>query len=150
MRAVIQRVSHCSLSIGEELYSEIEHGLLVLLGYEEADTQEDIKWLMDKISKQRIFSDDEGKMNLSIEDVRGSLMLVSQFTLYASTKKGNRPSYLRSASPSLAEKLYNQTLAYTKLLLPQKVQQGKFGADMQITFTNDGPVTLFMDTKNKE
>ncbi len=150
MRALIQRVREAKVLIEDEIYSEIGVGLLVLVAYEGRDTLEDIKWMMEKIVKQRIFSDDMGKMNLSVQDIGGSVMLVSQFTLFASTKKGNRPSFIASAPPEQAELLYEQTLSYTSTLVPDKVASGKFGAHMEVALTNDGPVTIWMDTHNKE
>ncbi len=149
MRTVIQRVSRCRLYIDKQVHAAIERGLLVLVGFEDSDTLEDIQWMMNKITKQRIFSDENGKMNLSVEDIQGSLMIVSQFTLYASTKKGNRPSFISSADPIYARQLYDSTLKYTKTLHGEKVQAGVFGADMQIELCNDGPVTITMDSKNK-
>ncbi len=150
MRAVIQRVSACSVSIDDQITSQIDLGLLVLLGYSPEDSDQDLQWMMDKIVNQRIFSDDEGKMNLSLHDVKGELMLVSQFTLYASTKKGNRPSFIHSADAQTAEKLYRKTVLYAQSLMGNKVRTGVFGADMQVSLTNDGPVTILMDTQNKE
>jgi D-aminoacyl-tRNA deacylase len=150
MRAVVQRVSSASLVIDGEIYSEIQNGFLVLLGIEETDTEEDLLWLVPKIVNMRIFGDDEGKMNLSLLDVSGELMIVSQFTLFASTKKGNRPSFIQSAKPDKAIPLYLQFVKETKKIFSNKVATGKFGADMKITLLNDGPVTILIDSKNKE
>jgi D-aminoacyl-tRNA deacylase len=150
MRAVVQRVSSASLVIDGEIYSEIQNGFLVLLGIEETDTEEDLLWLVPKIVNMRIFGDDEGKMNLSLLDVSGELMIVSQFTLFASTKKGNRPSFIQSAKPDKAIPLYLQFVEETKKIFSNKVATGKFGADMKITLLNDGPVTILIDSKNKE
>jgi D-aminoacyl-tRNA deacylase len=150
MRAVIQRVTHASLVIEGELYSEISKGFLVLLGIEDNDTMDDIKWLAAKIIGLRIMDDGEGKMNLALADVEGEMMIVSQFTLFASTKKGNRPSFLQSAKPDKAIPLYESFLAEVRQSFPNKVATGSFGADMKITLLNDGPVTIIIDSKNKE
>ncbi len=149
MRAIIQRVSFASLAIDNEIYSSIDHGFLVLLGIETSDTLEDILWLVPKIINLRICGDDEGKMNLSLEDIGGQIMIVSQFTLFASTKKGNRPSFLQSAKPEIAIPLYEQFIAETKNIFHNKVATGSFGADMKISLLNDGPVTIIIDSKNK-
>jgi D-tyrosyl-tRNA(Tyr) deacylase len=150
MRALIQRVSSASVSIEGTTKSEIKQGLLVFLGIEERDTQEDIDWLAGKICRLRIFDDENGVMNLSVTDIQGDILLISQFTLHASTKKGNRPSYIRAARPETAIPLYEEFIARTEDLLGKKVGTGKFGADMKIALVNDGPVTIFIDTKNKE
>lgn len=150
MRAVIQRVAHASLVIDGDVYSAIDHGFVVLLGIEEADTNEDIAWLVQKIVNMRICDDGEGKMNLALADVGGQLMIVSQFTLYASTKKGNRPSFTASAKPDKAIPLYENFIAETQKIFPNKIATGVFGADMKITLLNDGPVTIIIDSKNKE
>lgn len=150
MRALLQRVSHVQLSIENKLYSSIEHGLLVLLGIEEEDSQEDIDWLVQKISKLRIFNDPQGKMNLSVVDIEGEILVVSQFTLHASTKKGNRPSYIKAATPAVAKPLYEKFIKDIGLANTIKISTGKFGADMKINLTNDGPVTILLDSKNKE
>lgn len=150
MRALIQRVSSASVTIAGRVSGEIGPGLLILLGIEEADTQEDIDWLSGKISRLRIFGDEEGLMNRSVVDVDGGLLVVSQFTLFASTKKGNRPSFIRSAKPPVATPLYEQfvkTLSFTAL---RPVATGEFGADMQVALVNDGPVTIWIDSKQKE
>ena len=150
MRTVIQRVTKASVSIDGKTYSSIEKGLLIFLGIENEDNQEDIDWLCGKVSRLRIFDDENGQMNLSVCDVKGNCLVVSQFTLHASTKKGNRPSYIRAASPEIAIPLYEkfiETLARTTEL---PVKTGVFGANMQIELINDGPVTISMDSKNKE
>ena len=148
MRALIQRVTQASVEIVGEPKSEIGKGLLVLLGIEDEDGQEDISWLVQKISKMRIFSDSTGKMNTSILDVEGEMLIVSQFTLHASTKKGNRPSFKNAAEPELATLLYENFVAQCCLLLP--VKTGQFGADMRVLLVNDGPVTIWLDSKNRE
>ncbi len=148
MRAVIQRVSRAKLEVDKEQVSAIEHGLLIYLGVTHDDTQEDIQWLVNKIVNMRIFSDAEGRMNLSVLDKKYAALVVSQFTLYASTKKGNRPSYIRSAPPDIAIPLYEAFLETMASKLP--VQSGIFGADMHITYTNSGPVTITIDSKAKE
>jgi D-aminoacyl-tRNA deacylase len=150
MRVVIQRVLAASVTINEELTSAIENGLLILVGIEETDNTDDIEWLCKKIAELRIFSDDEGKMNLSVTDVEGDVLVVSQFTLHASTKKGNRPSYLKAAKPDKAIPLYEQFTAHLSLTLGEPVKTGVFGANMQVSLINDGPVTIIIDTKNKE
>ncbi|MDO4879784.1 MAG: D-aminoacyl-tRNA deacylase [Capnocytophaga sp.] len=150
MRAIIQRVSQASLTIEQNIYSQIEKGLVVLLGIEDTDTQEDIEWLANKILKMRIFDDNQGVMNLSVEDIQGEIMIVSQFTLHASTKKGNRPSYIRAAKPEVSIPIYEQFILFIKKNFNEKIKTGVFGADMKINLTNDGPVTIFIDTKNKE
>lgn len=150
MRAVIQRVSKASVKVYDNITGQIEKGLLVLLGIEDADTKEDIEWLSSKICNLRIFDDEQGVMNLSVKDVSGSILLVSQFTLHASTKKGNRPSYIRASKPEIAIPMYEQTLAQLEVDLGIKVEAGIFGADMKVELLNDGPVTIVIDTKNKE
>lgn len=150
MRAVIQRVKKATVSIDEKTFSSITHGLLILLGIEESDTQEDINWLSPKIAQLRIFADENDLMNLSVIDVKGEIMVVSQFTLFASTKKGNRPSFIRSAKPDIAIPLYESFISSIQKLIPAPIQTGVFGADMQIELINDGPVTIIIDTKNKE
>ena len=150
MRAVIQRVSEASVTIDGHVRGAIKKGLVVLLAVEEADKPEDIEWLSGKIVRLRIFNDAEGVMNLSVQDVRGDILLISQFTLFASTRKGNRPSYSRAAGPEVAVPLYE---AFTRNLsadLGKPVQTGAFGADMQVALVNDGPVTIIMDSKNRE
>jgi D-tyrosyl-tRNA(Tyr) deacylase len=148
MRAIIQRVSSCSNTINNEIVSEIKQGLLILLGIEHNDDALDAEWLVNKIVSMRIFSDDEGKMNLSIQDVQGEAMIVSQFTLHASTKKGNRPSFIKAARPEQAIPLYEKFIE--KMKLSVKVATGEFGGDMKIALVNDGPVTIVLDSKNRE
>ncbi len=150
MKAVIQRVSHASVSIAATKVAAIQQGLLVLLGIEEADSQEDIDWLVAKIANLRIFPDENKVMNLSLKDCKGDLLIVSQFTLHALTKKGNRPSYIKAAHPNTAIPLYESFVQQADNELGKKVQTGVFGADMQVELLNDGPVTLIIDTKNKE
>ena len=150
MRAVIQRVSEASVTIEGKRVADIKAGLLILVGIEDADTQEDINWLSAKIVKLRIFGDDEGLMNRSIEDINGDVIVVSQFTLHAATKKGNRPSYIRAAKPDIAIPLYEAFVLQMEKDLGKKVQTGEFGADMKVALINDGPVTIIIDTKNKE
>lgn len=149
MIAVIQRVSEASVTISNKEVSRISNGLLILLGIEEADNDEDIDWLTKKVANLRIFSDEEGKMNLSLLDIGGEVLVVSQFTLHALTKKGNRPSYIRAASPDVAIPLYE---AFVKKMesFGRPVLTGEFGADMQVGLVNDGPVTIIIDTKNKQ
>ena len=150
MRAVIQRVSEASVVIDEQKVAQIQQGLLVLLGIEIEDTKEDAVWLANKISQLRIFSDEEGVMNKSILEVNAEVIVVSQFTLHAKTKKGNRPSYIKSARPEQSIPLYEQFKNDLSLSIGYKVQSGEFGADMQVILINDGPVTILIDTKNKE
>jgi len=150
MRAVIQRVSHASVTIDGECKSSIGRGYLVLLGCENADTQEDIDWLAKKIANLRVFDDEAGVMNLSVRDVDGEILVVSQFTLWASYKKGNRPSYLRAGSHEITVPLYEAFCKAMTEQLGKPVQTGEFGADMKVELLNDGPVTICMDTKNKE
>ncbi|HUH50907.1 MAG TPA: D-aminoacyl-tRNA deacylase [Flavobacterium sp.] len=150
MRAVIQRVSEASVSIEGKIKSSINKGLLVLVGIEDADADEDIKWLCQKIVNLRIFPDEQDVMNTSILDQGGDILVVSQFTLHASTKKGNRPSYINAAKPNIAIPMYEEFVAQLERHLNKKVQTGEFGADMKVSLVNDGPVTIMMDTKNKE
>ena len=150
MRAVIQRVKKANVSIDGKIFSEITEGLLVLLGIEDADEQEDIDWLCTKIVNLRVFDDSEGVMNRSLLDVSGELMLVSQFTLHASTKKGNRPSYIRASKPPVAIPLYEACIVKLGQLLGKEISTGQFGADMQVELVNDGPVTIIIDSKDKE
>ena len=149
MIAVIQRVSESSVRIDGEVKSEIGTGLLVLLGIEEADGREDIEWLAKKIVNLRIFPDEQEVMNKSLLDVGGELLLVSQFTLHASTKKGNRPSYIKAARPEIALPLYEEAIIVFEVELGKSIGKGTFGADMKVSLINDGPVTIHMDTKNK-
>lgn len=150
MRVIIQRVSEASVTINNLCKSKIENGLLVLLGIETEDNKEDIDWLTNKIVNLRIFSDDKGLMNRSVNDIDGEIIVVSQFTLFASTKKGNRPSYIRSAHPDVAIPLYEQFVEILNQKINKPVQTGEFGANMQVTLVNDGPVTIHIDSKNRE
>ena len=150
MRAVIQRVKHAKVEVDDQVVGAIDHGLVVLLGIELADTQDDLTWLIKKITQLRIFSDANHVMNNSLLDVKGELLVISQFTLMAATKKGNRPSYIRAAKHDHAIPLYESFIAEAEKILGKKVSTGVFGADMQVTLCNDGPVTLHLDTKNKE
>ncbi len=150
MRLVIQRVKEASVTIDGSVKASIGQGLLLLLGIEETDDEDDIEFLVNKISNLRIFSDAEGLMNLSVQDIAGSILVVSQFTLYASTKKGNRPSFLRSAKPATAIPCYEKFIKHLKNIINLNVETGIFGADMKVALINDGPVTIIMDSKNKE
>jgi len=150
MRAVIQRVSEASVSVNGEIRSRIGPGLLILLGIEEADTNQDVEWLSGKISRLRIFNDENSVMNLPVADVNGDAIVVSQFTLHAKTKKGNRPSYIKAARPETAVPLYEQFVKAMESHLGKPVGTGEFGAMMQVSLVNDGPVTIIIDTKNKE
>lgn len=150
MRAIIQRVSQASVTIEKKCCGSIQDGLLVLLGVESTDDQEDIDWLAKKIVEMRIFSDENGKMNRSIKEVEGRILIISQFTLHAKTKKGNRPSFIHAAPPDVAIPLYEAFISDMKQHLPGSVETGIFGADMQVELINDGPVTIWIDTKNKE
>ncbi|MEA1898497.1 MAG: D-aminoacyl-tRNA deacylase [Bacteroidota bacterium] len=150
MRVVIQRVQKATLSIENKTWSEIDSGLLILLGIEENDTTEDVDWLCKKISLLRIFPDVNGAMNLSINEVAGDIMVISQFTLHAKTKKGNRPSFIKAARPESAIPLYEEFIEVLEKLIRKEVKRGVFGAYMQVSLVNDGPVTILIDTKNKE
>jgi D-aminoacyl-tRNA deacylase len=150
MRAVIQRVSEASVSIENKIVSKINFGLLIFLGIEIEDTQEDSLWLANKIAQLRIFSDSDAKMNNSLLDIEGEAIVVSQFTLHAKTKKGNRPFYINAARPEQAIPLYEQFKRDLSAVIVKEVQSGEFGADMKVNLTNDGPVTIIIDTKNKE
>ena len=150
MRAIIQRVSEASVAINGTIKSTINGGLLILLGIEEADSEEDIMWLSSKIVHLRIFDDENGIMNRSVVDAAGDIILVSQFTLHASTKKGNRPSYLKAAKPGIAKPLYEKMIVQLEVDLGKAVGSGEFQADMKVSLINDGPVTITIDTKNKE
>lgn len=150
MRVVIQRVSEASVTIDNNIRSSIGKGLLVLAGIEDTDSREDIEWLSAKIVQLRIFNDEAGVMNLSLRDAGGELLLVSQFTLHASTKKGNRPSYIRASKPPVAVPLYEQFIAQLETELGKPIGTGEFGADMKVALINDGPVTIIIDSKNKE
>jgi len=150
MKVVVQRVTRCSVTINGKIKSSIDSGLLVLLGIEDADTMEDISWLSSKIVNLRIFNDDHEVMNLSLKDIHGELLLVSQFTLHASTKKGNRPSYIKAAKPEIAIPLYEKMIDRLQNDLGKPIQTGGFGADMKVDLLNDGPVTIIIDSKNRE
>ena len=149
MIAVIQRVASASVTIGASIKSSIGNGLLVLVGIEDADNQDDIEWLAPKIVNLRIFNDDQDVMNVSVKDVDGEILVVSQFTLHASTKKGNRPSYIKAAKPETAIPLYEKMVEALAINLGKDVRTGEFGADMKVNLLNDGPVTIIIDTKNK-
>ena len=150
MRAVIQRVSEASVAIDRNIHSKIGHGLMILVGFEEADTEKSIDWLCAKIVNMRIFSDAEGKMNLSVLDTNGEILVVSQFTLHASTRKGNRPSFIRAAPPTVSVPLYEAFVKRLGEMLGKPVAAGVFGAYMNVALVNDGPVTIVMDTENLE
>jgi len=150
MRTVIQRVTSCTLNIGGQEYSRIGYGLLVLVSFEDADTTEDREWLCGKITGLRIFDDSQGNMDLDIRDIGGEIMVVSQFTLHASTRRGNRPSYSKAARPDIAKPAYDAFIESLELSLEHKVSTGQFGAHMVIDLVNDGPVTIFIDTKNRD
>lgn len=150
MKAVIQRVSQSSVTINNEIVAQIQRGLLVLVGIEDADNQEDINWLTSKIANLRIFADENDVMNLSLKDINGEMIIVSQFTLHATTKKGNRPSYIKASKPDVAIPLYESFVQQMEAELGKKIQTGQFGADMKVSLVNDGPVTIIIDTKNKE
>lgn len=149
MRVVLQRVSSASVTIETKIVATIQKGLLVLVGIEDADTQADIDWLVGKIVNIRIFGDENNVMNLSVQDIDGDIMVVSQFTLYAATKKGNRPSYIKASKPEIAIPLYENFVHQLQFELGKKVQTGVFGADMQVALVNDGPVTISIDSKNR-
>ncbi len=150
MRAVIQRVTNASVTIEGKVHGSIEDGLLVFLGIENADTDEDIEWLSAKIVNLRIFNDNNGVMNISIKETDGNILLISQFTLHASTKKGNRPSYIKASKPEIAIPLYEKMIQHLSKDLGRIIKTGIFGADMKVELLNDGPVTIVIDTKNKE
>ncbi|MBK8847259.1 MAG: D-tyrosyl-tRNA(Tyr) deacylase [Bacteroidetes bacterium] len=150
MRCVLQRVSQASVTIEERLHANIGMGLLILIGIEEADTMEDIEWLCGKIIRLRIFNDEAGVMNLSVADIQGEILVISQFTLHALTKKGNRPSYIKAARPEIAIPLYEQFVNALAASHRAKIATGKFGANMKVMLINDGPVTILIDSKNKE
>lgn len=149
MRIILQRVSKAEVRVDASIVGKIEKGYLLLVGIEAADQQEDIDWLAKKIINMRLFNDADGKMNLSISDVQGSILSISQFTLHASTKKGNRPSFIKAAPPVVAEEVYDQFNAKLEEISGQQVQKGIFGADMKVLLLNDGPVTIFLDSKNR-
>ena len=150
MRVVIQKVTQASVNIENQIVASIDKGLLVLVGIEDGDTNENIAWLSSKIVNLRVFDDDNGVMNLSVKEVEGEVLIVSQFTLHASTKKGNRPSYIKAARPEVAIPIYEAFIKQVETLLGKKVPTGQFGAMMQVSLCNDGPVTILIDTKNKE
>ncbi|WGH74986.1 D-aminoacyl-tRNA deacylase [Tenacibaculum tangerinum] len=150
MKIVIQRVSEASVTIEDKIVAQIQHGLLVLLGIVEEDTQEDINWLSNKIANLRVFNDEKGVMNKSLLDSNGDVIVVSQFTLHASTKKGNRPSYIKAAKPDVAIPLYEGFVKQLETDIGKKVQTGQFGADMKVALVNDGPVTIIIDSKDKK
>ncbi len=150
MKVVIQRVSSASVTVDNKVISEIQKGLLVLVGIEDADTQEDIDWLCQKINNLRIFGDENEVMNLSVKDINGDVIVVSQFTLHALTKKGNRPSYIKASKPEIAIPMYEKFVSQMEKELGKNVQTGIFGADMKVSLLNDGPVTIVMDSKNRE
>lgn len=150
MRLVIQRVSKASVTVESQIIGRIEKGLLVLLGIEQSDSEDDVDWLVQKTVQMRIFSDEERKMNCSLQDIQGDLLVVSQFTLHASTKKGNRPSFISAARPEQAIPLYEAFIRKSEVTLGKTVQCGIFGADMKVELLNDGPVTILIDSKNRE
>jgi D-aminoacyl-tRNA deacylase len=150
LRVVLQRVQYASVSVDHKVVGSIDNGILVLLGIEHTDTNDDIEWLVNKIVNLRIFSDAEDKMNLSIKDVNGRILVISQFTLFANSKKGNRPSYIDAARPEIAVPLYESFIDALDKIYIHKTEKGIFGADMKVSLLNDGPVTITMDTKNKE
>lgn len=150
MRVVIQRVANASVTVESKVVAEIQNGLLVFVGIEEADTQEDLDWLVTKITQLRIFGDENEVMNLSVQDIGGDVLVVSQFTLHAATKKGNRPSYIKAAKPDIAIPMYERFVKALESKLGKKVPTGVFGADMKVLLLNDGPVTIQIDSKNRE
>ena len=150
MKAVIQRVARASVMINGAVHAKIGDGLLVLLGIEDADDMDDLEWLSNKIVNLRIFNDEYGVMNISVQDIKGEILLVSQFTLHASTKKGNRPSYIKASKPDIAIPIYEKMIKQLSEDLGQSIKTGEFGADMKIELLNDGPVTIVVDTKNRE
>lgn len=150
MRLVIQRVKEASVTVNNELVSKVARGLLILIGIEDNDANEDVEWLSNKVVNLRIFNDENGVMNKSVKDIDGEILVVSQFTLYASTKKGNRPSYIRASKPDFAVPMYEKFCDRLKTLIDKPVKTGIFGADMKVALLNDGPVTILMDSHNKE
>ena len=150
MRVVVQKVKNASVKVNNQLVGEIKNGLVVLAGYEPSDSEEDISWMVQKIIKMRIFEDSENKLNLSVLDVNEEILLVSQFTLHASLKKGNRPSYIKAADSKKAMLMYDQTISEFESVLKQKISTGKFGANMDVSLVNNGPVTIIIDSKKKE
>ncbi|PXY40126.1 D-tyrosyl-tRNA(Tyr) deacylase [Flavobacterium cheongpyeongense] len=150
MKVVLQRVSQASVTVDSKIVADIKKGLLVLVGIEDADTQEDIDWLVGKIIKMRIFGDENDVMNCSVQDIKGDIIVVSQFTLHASTKKGNRPSYIKASKPEFAIPMYESFVKTLEKEFNKKIQTGIFGADMKVSLLNDGPVTILIDSKNRE
>jgi D-tyrosyl-tRNA(Tyr) deacylase len=150
MRVVVQRVSEANVKVDGQVVGEIQAGLMVLLGIQNEDTIEDIQWISNKLVQMRIFDDAEGVMNLSVQDIGGSILLISQFTLYAATKKGNRPSYIAAAKPEIAIPIYEQMILQLTKDLGKPIETGQFGADMKVSLLNNGPVTIIIDSKNKE
>ena len=150
MKVVLQRVTSASVTVEDKIVGEIQKGIVILVGIEDADSQEDIDWLVGKITQLRIFGDENGVMNLSVEEVNGDVLVVSQFTLHAATKKGNRPSYIKAARPEVAIPIYEKFVNTLENKLGKKVPTGIFGADMKVALLNDGPVTIIIDSKNKE
>jgi D-tyrosyl-tRNA(Tyr) deacylase len=150
MRVVIQRVTEASVKVNEQTVGAIQQGLLILAGIEAADTDEDIEWLSHKIVQLRIFNDAQGLMNISLKEIDGNILLISQFTLHAATKKGNRPSFIKAAKPEIAIPIYEKLIASLENALGKKIEKGIFGADMKVALLNDGPVTIFIDSKNRE
>jgi D-tyrosyl-tRNA(Tyr) deacylase len=150
MRIVLQRVVEASVKINESIKGSVDKGLLLFLGIEAEDNEEDIDWLVQKVSNLRVFEDENGKMNLSVKEIEGEVLVISQFTLFASTKKGNRPSFIKAAKPEIAIPLYEQFLQKIKSVSNLKVESGEFGADMKVSLCNDGPVTILIDSKNRE
>ena len=149
MRIVLQRVVEASVKINESIKGSVDKGLLLFLGIEAEDNEEDIDWLVQKVSNLRVFEDENGKMNLSVKEIEGEVLVISQFTLFASTKKGNRPSFIKAAKPAIAIPLYEQFLQKIKSVSSLKVESGEFGADMKVSIINDGPVTIIMDSKDR-
>ena len=150
MRVVVQKVKNASVKVNNQLVGEIKNGLVVLAGYEPSDSQEDISWMVQKIIKMRIFDDSENRLNFSVLDVNGEILLISQFTLHASVKKGNRPSYIKAADSKKAKQMYDQTISEFETVLKRKISTGKFGANMDVSLINNGPVTITIDSKKKE
>lgn len=150
MRIILQRVSEASVTVNDEIIGKIGHGLLLFVGIEDEDTDEDMEWLCNKVAKMRIFNDEEGKMNYSVKDVGGSILAVSQFTLHASLKKGNRPSFMGAARPEYAIPMYEKFIKILEITSGRTVETGEFGADMKVRLLNDGPVTIFLDSKKPE
>ena len=150
MRVVVQKVKNASVKVNNQLVGEINNGLMVLAGYEPSDSKEDISWMVQKIIKMRIFDDSENRLNFSLLDVNGEILLISQFTLHASVKKGNRPSYIKAADSKKAKQMYDQTISEFETVLKRKISTGKFGANMEVSLVNNGPVTITIDSKKKE